>query len=658
MIFNSIPADVDIDELNDKINAVREARATDDPKQYAEALRELFIFHHDSFAADESYSSDSIIASIKADAVLASDVRALARVLSSLNNKNRQGKTPKTISEALDEARDNFRTNRADVRPHLAALGGDWDTKGAIDLARDLEFEFTEEFTRQGAHAEEASFRAKRKAIQALNDRATDPKKSYIVLTSKNENASIRLFMDPKSSTMKPIVDENDITQIRDGITAARANRFNKDPINVNVMSVDTTAAVPEAVSSQLDDGDLAFTYFGGDGVFIYPERMKKMLAEGIDADWFSTETLDSKDLYKHLIVHETGHLQMYNLWGQGKSSGRTQLAEDFDKFKVPKNGTSDYGNESISESFAEQYAKYLITGDASPEFLELLASKGLAKAQINKNWRDVTKNKFTKDKFYDSFFKFVDGFQKDMETGGPREYVGQNVNDYNDDRQGGRSKYGTRNVNLVARIMGFRSNKPETVQTLIDDEKVVYRGVTDTPTKTGWELHNEFRTLDEPWYGFGYYGNAQYSSRSKYEASNYGNSVAKMRVRDDAKIYIDRPDGEFGFNRDAMNEGIDLKQLHEELIKSGGILEQFVVNEIYPELDPSSSQDFNKIQLEVTKIRDLMGFQGLYTSDRTILAAMLGFQGVEVAGNDGHSYALILDRSMMQMLVPPGFGA
>jgi hypothetical protein len=83
--------------------------------------------------------------------------------------------------------------------------------------------------------------------------------------------------MDPKSSTMKPIVDENEIAQIRDGITAARANRFNKDPINVSVMSVDSAAGVPQSVSSQLDDGDLAFTYFGGDGVFIYPERMKKM---------------------------------------------------------------------------------------------------------------------------------------------------------------------------------------------------------------------------------------------------------------------------------------------------------------------------------------------------------------------------------------------
>lgn len=659
IIYGSIPADVDMDELEDKINAAREARGTEDARQYAEALRDLLSYHYDKFKADESYSSDDLRESLKADELLSSDARSLARALGALHDKNRIGNRPKTLNQLLDEAKQKFKDNRADVRGHIQALGGDWDTKGAIKLAEDMESEFQAEFTRQGAHSEEATFRAKRKVAQVLNDMATDPKKSYIVLSSQNENASIKLFMDPKSRTMNPVVDETEIVKIRNGITAARANRFNKDPINVNVMANDSTTAMPKVVSDQLDDGDLALTYFGGDGIFIYPERVNQKLSEGIDADWFSTETLDSTDLYKHLIVHETGHLQMYKLWGEGKSSGRSELAEDFKKFKVQSKQISEYGNESISESFAEQYAKYLITGDASPEFLELLSSKGLTKAQINKKWRSNFESNFQQSKFHSSFFGFMDSLQKEIETnGGPREYVGQEAANYNDDYRGGNSKFGTRNTNLVARLMGFRSKKPETVETLTRDDKIVYRGVSASGGKDGWELHNEFRTSDEPWWGFGYFGNGQYSSKSQSEAQQYGDRVAMMRVKDDAKIYIDRATSEFGFDKLTMNEGLDLRSLHTELFRTNGILEEFVLNEINPDLDPSIPEDARTIKAEVKNLRAFMGLRGSYDVDRTILAAMLGFQGVEVAGNQNTSYALILDRSMMQMLVPPGFGA
>lgn len=640
-IYTSLNADIDIDKLNDQINAAREARETLDAKQYAAALRNLIDFHYDSFKLENSYSNLSIDQAFKNDELLSSDPRALAFARGAIHGKDRQGLSVKTLSESLQDAKSNFRSNRADVRAHIAALGGDWDTKGAIKLADDLETEFTAEFKRQGSHDAEAEFRAKRKVFQTLNEMSSDPQRAFVLLTSKDQNASIKLYMDGKSSKMTPMIDENDIVLIRDGILAARINKFNKDPINVNVMSNDTAGGVPKVVEDQLEDGDLAFTYFGGDGVYIYPEKMKKLLVDGIDANWFSTETLDKKDLYKHLIVHETGHLQMYKLWGDGTGTGRQALEKDFTTFKVKKNGTSVYGNESVSESFAEQYAKYLITGDASPEFLELLASKGLTKAQINKRWRGSYANLLD-----DRFFKFLDGIQLDNQQAVIPEFNGPEAKEYTEN-----GKYGARDPHKIARILGFLENKPKIVSSIEDDEQVVYRGVR--PPRIGpfssmseLEIHDHVKYSDMPYYTFGIHGDGYYSTKKRTEASDYARTQAvKMRVADDAKIYVEPTTSQFGFDRDQKNGGVDISKLHDDLFKSGGILEEIVLNEIDPD---ATGRELTNLKNELAK---KMGLNTSYKKSKTILAVLMGFQGIEVIGNEGASYAVFIDRSMIEML-------
>ena len=645
-IYQSIPVDVDADDFNDKINAVREARESGDARTYATALRDLISFHYDSFKAESSYSSTEIDRALKADELLSSDPKALAFARGILHGKDRSGTSVKTLAESLEDAKSNFRTNRADVRSHISALGDDWDTKGAIDLAKDLETEFTEEFKRQGAHDAEAEFRAKRKVIQTLNQMSNDPQRAFVLLTSKNQNASIKLYMDGKSSKMTPIIDADEITKIRDGILAARANRFNKDPINVNVMSNDTVGGIPQAVSDQLEDGDLAFTYFGGDGVYIYPEKMKKLLAEGIDADWFSTETLDSADLYKHLIVHETGHLQMYKLWGDGTGTGRQALEKDFAAFKVKKNGTSIYGNESISESFAEQYAKYLITGNASPEFLELLSSKGLAKAQLNKKWRDNHPN-LQRSKI----FTFLDGILSDDQGGVIPEYNGPEASEFQPYQ-----KYGASKVHKLGRILGFASNKPTTVTAINDDKYVVYRGLSaggTRATETAWGYHNNTRTDDMPYYGYGIYGDGLYTSTKRSTAESFGSdAVAKMRIKPDAKVYSD---GGRGLNNlffaSTSNDGYDINEIAQSFFSSGGFLEEFILNEIDPDLDPA------ELRAEKRRLYEKMGLSfGVGDANLAIIAGMLGFQGYEVSRGSSESYVVVLDRSMLEMMVPPGF--
>ena len=597
-------------------------------------------------------------AMLKADKYLATDTRAMGRARGVLHGKDRYAGTSRASFEELKKtATDNYRESIPDVRQAVSALGGDWQVEGAIATYDRIYDGFYQEYEKQGLSDAEAKYRANRRAIAKLESLSNDKESSFIDITSSANDATIRVYAADKGSNGRfgSTLDDADAKSIARGISEARKYRFNKDPLIVNVLDRDSKVG-PKAVHDELGDGDVAFTYIGGNGVYLYPDKVENVTSSDT---WFSTSTDTRNETIKHLIVHETGHLQMYKLWGEDSSGrgSRQALEKDFAKFNVQKDGTSDYGNESISESFAEQYAKYLLTGDASPEFLELLASKGLAKAQINKKWRDQSTPFFAKDKFHGSFFKFMDTLFQDIENGGPREYVGQEASNYhNDDLHGGTSRYGTRNVNLVARIMGFRGNKPTTVSTLPNDSKIVYRGVNGSGGKSGWELHNEFRTSDTPWYGFGYYGNGQYSSTLQHEAAGYGVDVAKMRVKDDAKIYIDRSVSEFGFDKDTQNEGLNLSELHQKLFEPKGILQQLVVNEIDPDLDLDNPADYAQIDREARKLSKSMGLQGLYKLDRTILAAMLGFQGVEVAGNYTSSYALILDRSMMEMLVPPGF--
>jgi hypothetical protein len=608
-------------------------------------LRDLIVFHQDSFKADESYSPRDLDAAVKADELLSSDPRAIAVVRGVLHVGARDGKSPKTLTQLLDDAKQNFKDNRADVRPHLAALGGDWETKGAIQLADDMQVEFEAEFIRQGAHPGEAVFRAKRRVAQVLNDMATDHKKSYIVLTSKQDNASIKLFMGSKSGTMVPVAAPDEVAQIRVGITAARANKFNKDPINVNVMANDSTSAMPTAVSSQLDDGDLAFTYFGGDGVFIYPQRVSKMLADGVDSNWFSTNIKDSKDLYKHLIVHETGHLQMYKLWGQGKGSGRAELEKDFTNFNVSKDGTSDYGSESISESFAEQYAKYLLTGNASQEFIDLLSSKGLTKAQLNKKWRENHKSLFSSG--YDIFFKFLDGVMVDDQQGVTPEYNGPEAREYSD---GG--KYGAGIVHRLGRILGFTSNKPDKVDSIKNDKYVIYRGLQSANNRTPIDMHAQFMYADMPYYGYGIHGDGQYSSTNRRTARGYAgytdDGVVKMRVKPTAKVYSEGGRGSDNlFDPAVSNDGIDIRDVYAKLFDSDGILAQIVLNEIDPDLSGY------ELQAQIDLLARKLGIiNGNYMGSKSHLAALLGFQGIEI-NQGGESFVVILDRSMLEMQDP-----
>jgi antirestriction protein ArdC len=76
-------------------------------------------------------------------------------------------------------------------------------------------------------------------------------------------------------------------------------------------------------------------------------------------------------------LYHEIGHVIADQKW---KNDSRLRSA--YESSNVKGQVVSRYGKKSTQEHFAEAFARYVETGDATPEFLELLRSKGLLKSQ------------------------------------------------------------------------------------------------------------------------------------------------------------------------------------------------------------------------------------------------------------------------------------
>ncbi len=641
-IYNSIPADHDNDKLDELIGDVREARANDDTDGYATALKNLLEFHYDSFEAGNAYSSPLDL--VKADRFMSP--REVARVAAFLHNKNRSGTTPKSYRDLRDELATEIRTKLPRIGDHLRALGGDWKAEGALEIIDRYKSEFELAYKQLGIPSDEAEFRAQAKAVAKVKSMLAAKETAHIKLTSSIDNAEIMLYMStdtPDGAPFEPAATADEMGHMLSGIHKARANRFNKDKIIVNALG--TKTALPSNIASQIGDGDAAFTVHGTDGLFIYP---KKISAVGNDVsfnpDWYSTKVDSAKAAFEHIIVHETGHLIMYKHWGSDKDNGRASLISDLKKFNVP-GGVSQYGDQSPSESFAEQYAKYLLTGDATPEFLELLSSKGLTKAQINKKWRDQHTSVS-----HSKFFDFLDKIFKDDTEQHIPEFNGPDAKQYS---AGG--LYGAGRVHKIARLLGFTSSKPQEIDSVPDDKYRIFRAVSEARREHAdgtatyiqpEQLHEEYRTLDMPWFGYGIFGDGQYFSNREGTTYGFGSHSMAFSVDPNARVYVydnGSPSARTIFDR-SSNNGHDVVRFHNELESS--LLREIVLNEIDPDLSEA------EIRVEMEKLRKKLGLGHGVQRDASILAGIFGFQGIEVSAANGsnESYFVVLDRSMIKM--------
>ena len=640
-IYSTIPADHDFDKLEQLIADVRGARADGSTSDYVDALKALLEFHYNSFDSSNAYTAPLDL--VKADRFMSP--LEVARVAGILHNKNRSGSSPKTFDQVRDELAKEIRS----IIPRISfsALGGDWKAEGALEIIDRYQAEFEAAYKDLNVHSAEATFRAKAKAIAKAKKMISSPATAHIRLYSDADKADILVHMDtdaPSGPLYTPAASEEELVAILGGIRKARTNRFNKDKITIHALG--NGAELPKALASQIGENDAAFTaHPAADGsVFLYPKKITAIANDvSFNPDWYSTDVKSLNSAYEHIIVHETGHLMMYKHWGSDKDSGRSSLVADMKKFKV-SGGASQYGDQSPSENFAEQYAKYLLTGDASPEFLALLESKGLTKAQINKKWRDNYKTESHK-----KFFSFLDLIWADDDAQNIPEYNGPESSQYS---KGG--KYGSGRVHKLARFFGFTSNKPETVDHIPNDKYKIFRAVSaikrDGNQVSANQLHDEFRTLDMPWYGYGIYGDGQYASTKESTTYTFGNTAIAMSVKSDAKVYVYSSSGTGNlFDPNSANNGFNIERFHSELYRD--LLREVVLNEVSPDATEV------EIRAEISRLAHKMGLNGSVEYDLTILAAIFGFQGIEVVNPNGdrrESYIVVLDRGMLKM-VPAG---
>jgi hypothetical protein len=100
---------------------------------------------------------------------------------------------------------------------------------------------------------------------------------------------------------------------------------------------------------------------------------------------WHANPYSTYEEKLEHTIIHEYGHVMMYKYWADNDNTldtGAIALKRDYEKYGVTGQVVSNYGKESVVEHFAEAFSRYIVTGDATPEFLNLLRSKGLLKSQ------------------------------------------------------------------------------------------------------------------------------------------------------------------------------------------------------------------------------------------------------------------------------------
>lgn len=90
---------------------------------------------------------------------------------------------------------------------------------------------------------------------------------------------------------------------------------------------------------------------------------------------WMATNVDTKGGYFEYAAAHELGHVVAYGVWPTDQ-----EMNQEYAKLR--KEQVSIYGKESAHEHFAESFAKYILTGKATPEFLDLLRSKNLLKSQ------------------------------------------------------------------------------------------------------------------------------------------------------------------------------------------------------------------------------------------------------------------------------------
>ncbi len=365
-----------------------------------------------------------------------------------------------------------------------------------------------------------ASTLAKSKTIDLYTKRLSDGNRISLEFKS-DMNDVVVLYFD---KDFNPVASDKDVIRLRNALTQVRRSGLaTKDATKFTLAGENSKAPG----MSQIGDDDQAFSFPGG-GVTLLVDRINKSIDEiSGKPNWFSTDTNDVDSVFNHIVAHESGHILQYSEWGNQASgdSGVDALEADFKAKGLSTSDTvSDYGKQSFAEYFAESYAKYLLTGEASDLFKELLADKGLLRRDPSK-WESSLS---------DEELEVYEVFKK-VENYPGLPHTNPNLSDAEK-----ASIARKRNAVVTYEVVSLFGNISEGATWISKDEidpsvPLLFRGVKPEGGKGSIDMQEDFVNDPEPWVGNGIFGNGWYTSTSWAEAGSYSSKGYDISSRDDA---------------------------------------------------------------------------------------------------------------------------
>lgn len=375
-----------------KARAAYLADPTAEKKQlYIESLEKLYQTHWNS---SQTYSRNNPYTApvYKADGIL--DAREAAQLTAKFQKNNTRGSG--TSSPTLESAYNNAVARLERVLPKVPTsqmTGGKWKQQSAAEVADSILQTLYKARVRQrmgGApRSAEDMATAKLMTNELLKRMASSPSAMFVSIKNEDTGDIVRAYVNPRSSANSPKIKASpaELAMASDSLAKVRENSNVEHPLTLSLVAASSILPTNEKFRKH-DSNTLGYAFAGG-GAHIYLDRVAASGAErerGMrksDDGWWSTEVATTAQAYMHVGVHELGHVVMYKVWGSDSfaDKGERQLESDYRKFNVMDN-ISRYGTKSVAEHFAEAYAKYIITGQATPEFRALLESKNLLKSQ------------------------------------------------------------------------------------------------------------------------------------------------------------------------------------------------------------------------------------------------------------------------------------
>lgn len=205
-----------------------------------------------------------------------------------------------------------------------------------------------------------------------------------------NRGNTIRVYRNPKSKDVGNTTASNENLKTAAESFSAIADRVGTDKLPLTISFTSPSNITPIGIDSSRSD-ELGWAVPSAGGHVIVSRHIGKA-KPGRTYDpktsYNSVVAQTDEEYIKHTIIHELGHVVMYKHWGNDTvgNRGEKELKAAYTNLGIQitsgEDRVSGYGAGDIMEHFAEAYARYIMTGDASPKFLELLRSKGLLKSQ------------------------------------------------------------------------------------------------------------------------------------------------------------------------------------------------------------------------------------------------------------------------------------